>query len=368
MLKELYRELGVAWRMALRIYDRQVSVSRDIAKQKRALGQNASPAITRHDRLRDRKGDAVAVVVLYRPDGEVPADLLRLCAALDGRDIHVCLVANHPLSPAQRDAFAAHAGEMFERENAGYDFGAYRAVALDLLARDDRPDRLILLNDSVFYSSRGLDDFVSRLLGDADAIAAFENWAEGYHLQSFALSLGPKVVSHPAFAEFWRDYVPVSNRIHAIESGEKVLSAVIHDAAETIEVIYSVARLSQALQDAGDADADIIRYPMGWRKTADYVLGRKETSAFGRLRLATSVISATSPIHAGAWFFPRYLDCPLFKKDIVIRERFGFWEVEEWTRDLLPEDERQAFLRELRARGEPGMLSPSERRRKAVGL
>ena len=368
MLRELYIETGIALRMLQRGIDRELLVRRDIRRQLREMEGGVPVALRAHHHVTPWQGGAIALVVLYRPDGGVPADLVALCAALTGRGVRVCLIANHPLSEVQRDAFAGHAGEIVERDNQGGDFGAWREMSLELATREVAPGRVLYLNDSVFYGSRGRDAFLDRLIGGGAATYAFENWAEGYHLQSFAFALSGDVFAHEAVQGFWREYRPINNRIHAIETGEKRLSAAVHAATDDIEVIFSVERLARAMEADGVESADIITIPKTWRRRADYTLGRAEVTPFGRARTITKVVAATSPIHAGAYFFPRHLACPLFKKDLVIRERFDFWEIEHWTRGLLPEDERAAYLAELRRRGDPSMLPPMQRRRIAVGL
>lgn len=368
MLRELYIETTVALRMAQRLFDREIMVRRDIARQLKAMGDKVPLAIRSHRRLREWAGGAVALVVLYRPAGEVPSDLVRLCRELSVQNVHVCLIANHDLSSKQMEAFEGIAAEIVERDNQGGDFGAWQEMVRDIAARDVAPDRAIFLNDSVFFASPGLADFVERLLSGAEATFAFENWAEDYHLQSFAFALSGDVFSHPAVQRFWRTYRPINNRIHAIETGEKGLSAAVHDAARDIEVIYSVKRLAETLEANGAFEADIVTLPKTWRRRADYVLGRAEATPFGRARTVARIVTQTSPIHAGAFFFPRYLNCPLYKKDLVIRERFDFWEIEHWTEGLLPDDERREYLADLRVRGEPRMLPSMQRRRIAVGL
>lgn len=368
MLKELYREATIALRMAQRIIDREVLVRRDIAARLKALGDDPDLGILHHEVLRDWTGGAVAILVLFRPDGEAPGDLVRLARALDAKGVRVILVANHRLSEDQRRAFEGVAGELVERQNQGLDLGAYRALSLELGQRGTTPSRVLYLNDSVFYAARGLDSFVDALLGEAAVIAAFENWAEGHHLQSFALSVSGEVFVNPAVRDFWRDYRGIDNRVHAIEAGEKGLSAALHAATRDIEVIFPVSALARALRQSDARGVRIDKLPIGWRREADRVLGHAEATGLAMALETARVVGDTSPIHAGAWAFPRFLGCPLFKKDLVIRERFTFAEVEDWSSEVMDEADRREFLAILRQRGEPGRLGRRERRRIAVGL
>lgn len=334
--------------------------------QRRRLGRYGTD-VQQHISWSSFGGAATCIFVFHQPSGDVPADIARLFSTLDAQNINIVVVLNHPISKQQRDFFATHAAVALLRSNQGYDFGGYKDAIAFLRNEAVHIERLVLLNDSVFFASRGLPEFVSGLLGKADVIAAHENWSEGHHLQSFALSLSGEVFRNPAFAAFWQDYVPINNRLHAIERGEKALSATLLSLVETSEVLYSVAKLRSALdtEDGLPIDDETL-FPIRWRPELEELRRADETKHDAAARLV-ALIDETSTIHSGAYLFPRYLASPLFKKDLVYRNRFYFWEIERWIGELMPRPEADLFLNILRKKQDASVLSRREERRHRVG-
>ena len=80
------------------------------------------------------------------------------------------------------------------------------------------------------------------------------------------------------------------------------------------------------------------------------------------------IVRDSSPVHTGAWLFPRFLDAPLIKKDMVYRQRFHFWEVQALFKSLLAEDEAAEFATILRARGNHEKLEPATLVRYQLGI
>lgn len=176
-------------------------------------------------------GGPVAVVALYQ-DGKVRADILALLLSLRRRGVYVIAVNTGELD----DAGARLPADCYlERSNYGRDFGSYRAGirrATSLAeAHGQAPERLLLLNDSVFYVAAGLDEFLNRLLTSAaDICSATESTEVLPHQTSFCLSFSRACLAHPAFARFWRRYVATDLRPLTVLLGEIALSRVLYRA------------------------------------------------------------------------------------------------------------------------------------------
>lgn len=372
MLETLKKIGKVGASFAIRAYGNLVHVKWDVSRQKRKLVGYDSDIQSVTQRLEASDGP-FAIFVFYGPDGKVPADVTNALNALSSASVHVLLVSNHKLSSAQTKAFAPMCHSMIERGNQGFDMGAYRDALQWITAKGLNPDRLIFLNNSVYYSHRGLSDFFVNLLGPEDAVAAFENWGEGHHLQSFALSVSANILNAKCFTAFWDDYVPVNNRVHAIEAGERALSHAVLAAADSSRVIYSVAALRDRLQAEGLDFADSAPYLSQPINSAD-LKRRDELEGLTFTPEETAqhicdIISQTSLIHSGAYFFARYLECPIFKKDIVYRRRFKFWQVEQWLGEVMPDAaDREAYLHLLRKRGDGAKFRGSDRIKYHLGV
>lgn len=306
------------------------------------------------------------IFVYYETNGRVSTSVRNILSALKRRNVNTIVVTNVALSEEQKVFLLECSHTIILRGNQGFDFGAYKDCINHL--QKDAPDltRIILLNDSVYYFSSGIDDFVNGLLGQEDSIAAFENWdpIHAYHLQSFALSVSSEVFKHPAFVSFWKKYSPINNRLHAIESGEKKLSGACLKASTSTKIVFATEDAVKA-SEKGASELEpfefFISSPIDIRKDKSFVFSRDAlngrqkatTEELNSLRFLANVdgIYRGSPIHSGMMFFVWYAGCPMVKKDIVYREQFRFWEVEYILRKRFDSHEVDEFLTMVRKKG-----------------
>ncbi|WP_172330829.1 hypothetical protein [Mangrovicoccus sp. HB161399] len=161
------------------------------------------------------------MVALYQ-SGRARPDTLALMLALRRQGVYVVAVNAGALDSA---GVRLPVDCYVERRNFGRDFGSYRCGIR--LVRKIAPelDRLILLNDSVFCVSSGLDPFVRRLLDSpADICSATESAEVLPHQTSFCLSFSGSCVRHPSFRRFWDRYLPSDFRPATVLLGEIALS------------------------------------------------------------------------------------------------------------------------------------------------
>ena len=130
-----------------------------------------------------------------------------------------------------------------ERPNWGRDFGSYQ-TGINYVLRHVNPasiERLVILNDSVFYCEAGLRSFLKGALEGPEAVTAVsENHNIKWHYASYFLSFGPTVIAHPLFAKFWKKYQKTNRRQATIRRGEMALSG-------CLEAIVGEAHLPRAL-------------------------------------------------------------------------------------------------------------------------
>jgi hypothetical protein len=324
-----------------------------------------------------------AIFVYYEPDGRFSKSAQNILSELRKQSVDVLLMCNHQLSREQDEAISQLVHKVVTRENQGFDFGAYKDGVRYLKESKIQIEKLLFLNDSIYYFSTGLDVFVEGLLQSEDAIAAFENWEvpHSYHLQSFALSVNGQVFSSEKFTSFWRDYRPVSNRLHAIERGEKQLSKAILSTAGSVQVLYEIKDILDDFDSIRPDGVDrFLSLPLINRKTAvsksesaqkgnfsAMILNTDEGEDFTKFIVANSIgIGPFSPIHSGAYYFAK-LKCPVAKKDLVYRAAFDFWEVSEIFRDVFSNDEVDEFLSILRKKGTLYSLSFPKRMLANIG-
>ena len=341
-------------------------LTNDIAKQKKALA-SYSTGITDVIDCEPLSSKVYAAFVYYEQQEFVSASVQRIITSLRDHDVNVMIMCNHELAPKQLEFFKGMTHSIILRNNQGFDFGAFKDAVKHLRDGDFEVDRLLIMNDSVFYSSVGLDSLVSHLLGIEDAISAYENWGEDHHMQSFAMSLSSEILESEPFNNFWNSYIPVNNRVHAIDSGEKVLSRAVLEAARTSRVIYNASELEAALLEQPEEFGErLIVFAQPWRGHIE-AMDRSEMPWAAQVNKFIDFVNVTSPIHSGAYLFPKFLQSPIYKKDIVYRSRFQFWEVQSWIQGLMPEEEIEEYLDILRKKGDPSGLSGEDKYRYSVG-
>jgi len=208
-----------------------------------------------------RIGPRAAIFVLWQPGGLAPSALMT-CDHLAAQGYVPVAVSNAPLGEADRAALLARSALVIERPNLGHDFGAWRDVIL-LWARSGvlPAERLVLVNDSVWFPLAADDDLLSRL--DADAGRhGFTGaiWMERpgrphrAHFQSYLLMFGPGALGHPAFAAFWQGYLMSSRRASVLARGEKGLSRAMAAAGLVAPATVSPVRLLAHARAAPDAE------------------------------------------------------------------------------------------------------------------
>ncbi|MEP5220806.1 MAG: rhamnan synthesis F family protein [Lentilitoribacter sp.] len=290
-----------------------------------------------------------AIFVYYEPDGKLSKSARNILSSLQKQSIDTLLISNHYLSDEQYNDISGLVHKVIIRSNRGFDFGAYKDAVSYLIKNELVPKKLLFLNDSVYFFSKGLENFVQSLLGPEDIVCSFENCDvdHAYHIQSFALGVSENVFLSNSFRNFWTRYRPVSNRLHAIENGEKLLSVALLKSARTMDVIYPIERIVSLRDDLVPDDfKKFIVMPIDrslLKNPNDEFLDMSQI----KYRIFSNI---RNPIHDGTYYFSR-IGCPIVKKDIVFRNRYKFWEVSEIFRDVYDKEELDEFFLMLRKKG-----------------
>jgi hypothetical protein len=243
----------------------------------------------------------IAVFLIYQPKGVAPS-VLSTCRWLAAEGYAPFVVSNAPLTDAARNSLASESWRLLERPNFGYDFGGYRDGILLLSRWSLNPERLIVMNDSVWTPM--VPDLMARLEAattDADIVGLLRDEkvrhdndggkpTDLYHLESYFYLLTPAALAHPAFSAFWQDYRMTDIKPHTIKYGEIGFSRCMAKTGLRLEALtersvfldrlagMDDAFLDRSLRYAAYADRDIAgaaaqlarRDPTGpgWREAA----------------------------------------------------------------------------------------------------
>ncbi|MBN9309701.1 MAG: hypothetical protein J0I99_11370 [Devosia sp.] len=352
-----------------------------------------------------RQGDVVSIEAYSEASGgtfcvfhlyqryTLPANVVHAIAVLKELGVNVVAVSNLPLAPAELERLKPYLHTFIQRRNFGRDFGGYRRGVLHVLDRH-APDRLILLNDSIFFARRGLREFFTEMSRDGGFIGASENHEISHHVGSYALSFGPQVLSDPRFRKYWQDYRSTEIRPRVIWNGEAALSKLVEQTIKVRpRVIYSLQRLDAALKQASWRDLVVSASQMPENYQGHNPLRQLVRESRKPMREAQPVTKAMlldsasltlpmpeeelvrdmnaqyrrelqrdlldyvfhgSQIHWGALLLTQYLQMPIIKLDLVLRSIYGLGELDSFA-PFLTEDEFAEFHQLVTARGEPMM-------------
>jgi len=136
-------------------------------------------------------------------------------------DCDIIFVTTCPtLSLIERNKIAPYCKKIIIRQNRGRDFGAFKCGInnIDNLAEYQK---IILANDSVYGPLQDLTEALN--YGDnhqLDIWGTSDSLAGGYHIQSYFVIFGKKILTHPAFLQFWASVYYLGNRQNIINRYE----------------------------------------------------------------------------------------------------------------------------------------------------
>lgn len=206
----------------------------------------------------------VAIFLIYQPNRIAPSILATL-RWLAANGYAPLVVANTAIPDADRPALEAVCWRLFERPNFGYDFGGYRDGVLLLDAWGVRPERLMILNDSVWMPQRAESTLIRRMEAvDADLVGGTMHGPHGKwrgHLESYLYLVNRGCLESQAFRRFWSQYRCSNAKQNAIWRGERQFTAEMQAGGSKAEGLFSLDRFLQMMAEQS---------PEVLRKTLDY--------------------------------------------------------------------------------------------------
>lgn len=232
-------------------------------------------------------GQPIMLLALYQK-GRLRPDLIRLLRSAKAQGLYVLGV--NTLKLKEPDSLRGLIDCYIERPNFGRDFGSYKTGFLHLFSRrwEGTCPRLLMLNDSVFYSSRGLERFIAELsTSEIEVLGGTENYEIEYHLGSFCISMAQSVLKAERFKTYWKRYRLTDVRPVVIKRGEMKLSKTLKRCVSMpteFRALYSSdrflneVRLNPALQDVMIRDSrtsSLVHWPrFGTESVTKLLAGR----------------------------------------------------------------------------------------------
>lgn len=209
-------------------------------------------------------GPNVVLYLLYQPKGLL-ASSVETCRYFAAKGFSVFIVSNAPLSDADRNTLSGLSFGVLERENFGYDFGGYRDGILHLLESGIQMNKLLIMNDSVWFPTFDDEDFLDHVLAaKTDLYGAVLSQRKQHmaqrHLQSYAVAFGKKLLASKDFAVFWRHLLLSSNREWTIRNCEVQMTVHFRKLGYSLDARWGFESLGSVLDQLSDDELkDLLR-------------------------------------------------------------------------------------------------------------
>jgi hypothetical protein len=344
---------------------------------------------------------------------EIPPFTHTVLEAIRRSRLNLVIISNSELSETLREQLLDQCHLLIERQNVGQDFGGYKDGISELLKRTNDIERLAILNDSLFFFEKNIDNLITGLDGEQDVIGMTEDFHLHYHIQSFALSFSRAVLEDRRLRNYWRHYRPISTRRWVVARGERgltrqlmrssfkphilyhgamllpklralslhdLLSAVqlmpkrfrddlykeinkvrkIHT-TETLPAIETLAKSARRLNRLDDVAIDELRdATIGQMLTMSEQIAKvhSERERWTIENLSDRIVSTITDgnqVHIAGFLFMKYLGMPAFKRDVFFREVYELEEVDEIMSELSA-PMKEEVMGDLRQKGTARLL------------
>jgi hypothetical protein len=169
-------------------------------------------------------GQKILLLALYEK-GRLRADIENLLTTAKSLGMYVLAV--NTLKVLDPDSLKDKIDCYIERPNFGRDFGSYQTGFLHFYKKGwgQQCERLLMLNDSLFYSKANLKSFLEQMItSEIEVLGATENHEVEHHLGSFCISIDQHILQQTRFKRYWANYANTDVRPKVIKRGEMKLS------------------------------------------------------------------------------------------------------------------------------------------------
>ena len=261
----------------------------------------------------------------YHEKNRIPTSNLNYIESLHECGFQILYIHNGQLSSKAIDALSPFCAQVICRKNIGQDFGAWKDGYNYCLEKQlmINTEWLLLCNDSNYFlggsQAKAFTSVLKKKLSDADCdlIALNKNYEIWQHFQSYFLCFHCRIFRQEKFDRFWKQYLPLNNRFHAIKNGEIALTRNIIGSASA-SILFDSPKLYQAIIKHAPAAEDILQYlpknSLNLLRSNWDDLGKPINKVY--LHQILAYLDSHNPGHAYALLWVKFLKSPFLKKDL----------------------------------------------------
>lgn len=194
----------------------------------------------------------VCLFVSYAAKPMLKGHVIHHIRALISQGVAVVLVINTDADFAELDDLKMpELSGLLVRENKGFDFGAWSHV-FKLIEIDSSVERLFLINDSLIgpLTDQMLDALIKKVRASkSDFIGLTANVEPVFHIQSFFLVIGKKLLNDQRFSLFFKNLWNLPSKDMVIDFYEKRLTGLVKNLGFEVEVLFDTRHLQANKSD-----------------------------------------------------------------------------------------------------------------------
>ena len=298
---------------------------------------------------------------------EVSFSNLAYLRCLKSSGFEIVYVHNGALSAESVAQLSELCVTVLERVNLGQDWGSFKDAYLNLRRYGwyKNCEWLLFCNDSVHF----LGDFAGAVFAERlrkelseveePVLGLNENQQPGQHLQSFFVAVKAEVFNSKPFVNFWKSYLPLSHRFHAISNGEVRWSLKVLNRFPR-KVLYTPTDIASFAANSYEHDTNLgisrLLIPKCCGAIVDGLSssllddikardkaredrvqlsragGRFSTSGvyWDQLVALSGILESTNTSHSCALIFCALLGSPFLKKDICKHNTFSLSQINQF--------------------------------------
>ena len=187
----------------------------------------------------------IAIFLIYQPNG-LPDSIYLTLSHLVKSGFSVVVISNCHISTQDKERLSHDSFLIVERMNFGYDFGGYRDAVWLLRNLEIECDKMLFLNDSVWFPSFDNSKLLEQMLAsDSDYVGTQEfgeteaNGLLNGFFGSYCFLINKKLIEEKAFNMFWDNYQLSSSKEIVLRRGERKFSREMIKASTKHNAIYS---------------------------------------------------------------------------------------------------------------------------------
>ena len=291
------------------------------------------------DRLTKNKKKRLAIFVAFHNPNLIPESNINHLNIFKKSFFETIYVHNGILSKKVVNELTDRGCYVICRKNIGQDFGAWKDcfALIDQYKLTNDLNWLLFCNDSNFcLGGTNSEKFTNKLRNtldrenELDFISLNCNYERRLHYQSYFLCFSKIVFQNQRFRRFWKKYLPLNHRFHAIENGEKKLSRKVLNYFRPC-VIYQSHKLAESISlNINNEDITLLgKLPKGLMYLEDLLNIEKDNLLSARiviLRIISSLENYNQS-HVFGLLNIIYLNSPFLKKDVIRQGVFSYCQI-----------------------------------------